>query len=336
MQINKHALWFFNNGIKTFPIKYKGKEPNCASWDDFPCTRANVSGFTNYGVRLGALAVADSDTPEVEAWVSKNLPATPFIVQTARGVHRYYRIHTLCPKFFHRAGQTIEFRNIGQYVVGPGSIHSTGAMYSARDWSWTLQDIPYFPIEDFLWDDRPPAMRGSSEGAPYVLPERVSAGERHDQMFRLLRSMLARGVETQAAIRVCHGENILVCQPPIDRDELERYLQRVAKHPDKNGFERLGLLEWDLAAGLVEIGIETNFVVEAVKSVSPYFDPNKDETMNDVQDVEQFDVTKKHQRIVEPVIEEFDHYEDDTLAVVDESELTTSIENLEAEESNDD
>ena len=155
-----------DQGIGVFPIVTPGKTPACSSWDDYVCTRNQAARFGNYGVRLGVLAVADSDSSASKAWVAANLPPTPFMVNAARGRHRYYRLEAATPKFIHRDGHAIEFRNQGQYVVGPGSVHKLGMTYTASDWSWDWNDIPIFPA-DFVWDDRPPSATTSTG---YVIP----------------------------------------------------------------------------------------------------------------------------------------------------------------------
>ena len=269
------VLWFYDHGIGVFPVRTPGKEPACSSWDDYRCARAQAARFGNYGVRLGRLGVADSDTPGAEAWVARNLPSTPLIVETARGRHRYYRLDGPAPKFIHRDGHTIEFRNQGQYVVGPGSVHPTGVIYTASDWSWQWDDLPLFPT-GFVFDDRPVFSRGSAgEGAPFTLPPKVFAGERHDMLWRLLRSIQARGVDVNIALAACHAENHARCQPPVDPTALDAYLRRVAKRPDREEFVRARQTGWELAAGLLETGLSVEAVLAVVKAVSPDFDPER-------------------------------------------------------------
>jgi hypothetical protein len=134
MSAQHTAVWFHDNGIGVFPIKTRSKEPACKSWDDYACTRDDAAKFVNYGVRLAHwIGVIDTDSPESEAWVQAHCPTTPFTVRGARGLHRYYRLQAeKTPKFIKRDGLTIEFRNQGQYVVGPGSVHPTGAVYVAQ------------------------------------------------------------------------------------------------------------------------------------------------------------------------------------------------------------
>lgn len=283
-----YALWFHQRGIRVFPLHPpgpRGKEPNCASWDDYETTEAEIAKFVNYGVALGSLAVVDSDSPEVEAWVQANVPDTPFKVRTGRGVHRYYRKYGIAPHFIHRDGHTIEFRNDGEYVVGPGSIHPSGSIYLPDAWHWRLEDIPVFNIAEFRWDDREGARRGSADGEALVLPDRIYAGERHRLIFRLMRSMQARGVPYQGVLDSLYMENTLKCEPPLSKAELAKYIARVSKYKDRPGFESVGAGEMEdiTLAGrlLLNVGMSREATMVAVKSINPTFDPDKVEAVLD-------------------------------------------------------
>ena len=273
------AKWFLDNGIRIFPIKPRDKVPACASWDDYRATPEEVATWINYGVCLGLLGVIDSDSPEVEAWVSQHAPQTPFVVKTARGLHRYYQLIGATTHFIHRAGHTIEFRNHGQYVVGPGSVHSSGFVYAAEKWSWQIRDVPFFPVNDFHWDDRSIEHRGSADGQPLILPPAIHAGERHDLLFKLMRSLQARGVaDVEQILTILKAENKAKCVPPLDEGELTRYIRRVARYKDRPEFTRQEILDpeesgAELAGELIEIGVSPAAAVEAAKAIDVKFDP---------------------------------------------------------------
>lgn len=238
------AAWCRDNGVHVFPIRFRGKEPIVKSWDDFVCTREEAAGYKNYGVRLESwLGVIDTDTLESEAWALEHLPLTPFKVRTARGTHRYYRLSRPTPKFLHRDGLTIEFRNAGQYVLGPGSVHPTGVVYEADPWSWNLSDITIFPT-DFVFDDRPgfdngagnvPGACGSlAAGTAYEFPEVCYAGERHDALFKLLRSFKALGNDYDSTRQLIGLANANRCSPPLAvNPEFERWCRRAWDNPDR-------------------------------------------------------------------------------------------------------
>jgi hypothetical protein len=265
------ATWFYDLGVRVFPTS--GKRPAMKeSWLDYRCTRDQAALFREYAVPLGLFGVVDTDTEAAEIWVAANLPPTPFTVTTGRGVHRYYRLSSDAPHYIHRAGQTIEFRHAGQYVIGPGSVRPDGVQYVARPWSWNHNDVPFFPVATFEWDDRPPEMRGSEAEAQIVLPLEVTAGERHDQMFKLMRSLQARGIEDiDVLLKVLHVENRLHCKPPIDRSELEKYIRRVARFRDKRDFVRIQMDDTALAAALLETGMSDEAALIAIRHINPKF-----------------------------------------------------------------
>ncbi len=241
------ARWFHDQGVWTFPIKDRSKEPACR-WTEFEPTEASVGRYTNYGVRLGigahdgsCLAVLDPDSDDLVRAVRANggvfdVPDTPFMVKTARGLHLYYRLHTAqgVPKFIRRAGLSIEFRNKGQYTVGPGSVHPSGVVYRAIDWSWRWEDIPFFPVDTFCFDDRQ-TDRGHlpGSGIPYLMPDEVLQAERHEQLNSLIASLVTssayKGVAyksqeqlwpfvEQYARLFCAN----ICKPPLPWDGLNQ------------------------------------------------------------------------------------------------------------------
>lgn len=234
------ALWFFDHGVPIFPVR--DKEPAVAkgtSWKDYQCSREQAARFKNYGVPLSdSLGVLDTDRREAELWVlqqiaDRMLVETPFVVTTGRGKHRYYRLAGPLPKFIHRDGHTIEFRNVGQYVVGPGSRHPSGVLYAASAWSWRWDDIPHFPA-DFWFDDRPPEARGGSIDNEYQFPEVVRAGERHDQLFRLLRSCKGIGIDRDGTREIVSMANQNRCDPPLPEDQaFEQWFARGWNKPDR-------------------------------------------------------------------------------------------------------
>ena len=214
------ATWFHDLGVHVFPTRDKVPAvPRGSSWKDYRTTRAAVALFKEYGVPLGPLAVADSDSQAAETWSAQHLPPTPLVVTTGRGRHRYYRRPVgAAPRFIHRDGLTIEFRHEGQYVVGPGSVRPDGVVYQAAAWSWDIRDVPIFPVDDFRWDDRPVEARGSVSGARFELPPVVHAGERHEQLFKLLRSCRAKGWDRETTRELVSLANQGRCVPPLVED----------------------------------------------------------------------------------------------------------------------
>lgn len=231
------AEWFKLHGVHVFPVN--GKEPAVPKGTSWQGWHGDVARLSNYAVALSAkVGVLDTDDRDGELWTlqqiaNRVIPNTPFFVDTARGKHRYFQLAGPLPKFIHRDGHTLELRNEGQYVVGPGSRHPSGVIYRASDWSWRWEDVPYFPT-DFVFDDRPLAARGSIDGDGFTMPARVYAGERHDQLFRLLRSCKGIGFDEAEAREIITMANQGRCDPPLVEDEaFEKWIRRAWRLRDR-------------------------------------------------------------------------------------------------------
>jgi hypothetical protein len=238
--------FFLNHRVRVFPITPGTKKPavpagaSWTDWDDFVRPRPERP----YGVVLGSLIVFDGDTPQSTAWLREHAPATPFRVQSGpyhdgaagRGVHFYYRApHGTTPAFIRRDGLVIEARRAGQYVVGPGSPHPTGCTYKvSNDWTWEWDDIPVLP-SDFVFEDgsvRPITV----DGAPYDVPDTVTAGERTAELFRFLRSCKAKGLSVEMARFAVEQFNLTRCEPPKSDAWLRSWFSRSWNHADRLEF----------------------------------------------------------------------------------------------------
>ncbi|MEQ1761099.1 MAG: bifunctional DNA primase/polymerase [Vicinamibacterales bacterium] len=249
------AEWFWLHGIHVFPTVNKVPAVRKGtSQFEYRCTRAQAAGFREYGVPLGpregyadGLAVVDADRTPTKAWAVANLPRTPFTVTTGpchdgstdRGLHSYFRTPGPLPPSIRRDGLSFENRNRGQYVVGPGSIRPDGVVYRASEWSWRWEDIPCFP-EPFLFDDgscgrfSPERTTVGVPGEEYEFPDAVSHGDRHRELFRLLRSFKGSGIDRASTREVVHLANANRCHPPLDEDDaFEDWFTRAWNNRDR-------------------------------------------------------------------------------------------------------
>jgi len=71
----------------------------------------------------------------------------------------------------------------------------------------------------------------------FAMPETIRSGDRHELLYKLLRSQKARGISVEAALAACHAENNAKCNPPIEFFELDTYLRRVWEQPDSPEFK---------------------------------------------------------------------------------------------------
>lgn len=200
----------------------RGKHPcvkftQHATRDPVLIAEALRAGMCNYGIATapsGLIVLDVDDRGALDAYLTRNnvsLPAT-FSVTTGRGVHLYLR----CPTDARVgnaplvAGVDVRAGSAG-YVVGPGSLHASGATYGATwdvevaqapDWLVTTlealaarrdsRDIPTGLIGNLEVGWRPSDWLAAALAAPAV------DGERHQRFY--------------AMVGACKGEGLSVTQ----------------------------------------------------------------------------------------------------------------------------
>ena len=240
--IPRHIEDLWNRGFSLVPIPPGDKRP-AVKWKEFQSRRPThdeleswFGGPTNYnvGIVTGAVSgivVLDCDSPDAVTWADEHLPPTRMATRTAKGEHRFYRhpggripntvrVHT------GEARLEIDVRGDGGCVVGPGSVHETGALYErVSDWP-AIEDLPVF---DSAWLDvaaartrHPPTTGGSRPGAG-ALPTSsfVTEGARNDTLFREGCRLRGRGMDRQAIDDALQATNQHRCTPPLDTPEVE-------------------------------------------------------------------------------------------------------------------
>jgi hypothetical protein len=162
-----HARRLAAFGFAVIPVpradgrRFDGKVPAVA-WREYQQRRPTddelLAWFaddrpTNYAIITGAvsdLVVVDADSPEARRYAVRTLPYTPWQVKTSHGYHLYYRHPGVTVRNRARictpdGRLEIDVRGDGGYVIGPGAVHATGAVYrEAGDWSAPRADVPRF------------------------------------------------------------------------------------------------------------------------------------------------------------------------------------------------
>lgn len=171
---NTYPAQFLNAGIAVIPVRYRDKRPDHAllprdtagdpTWEPFKNALPSPDDLrrwfakpNNYGVVAGwrHLMILDfDDAGEYSKWrlwasrvggQPRFIAENAFQVTTSRGVHVYLRCET--PGANRKAGKIdIKYRG---YVLGPGSVHPTGAIYRA------LKNALVFPLIHSLSDVLP-------------------------------------------------------------------------------------------------------------------------------------------------------------------------------------
>lgn len=134
----EQAKKWLDMGIAVIPLGFMDKKPVIKSWGDYrsclPSLRELQTWFSgdprNYGIVTGwqNLVVLDFDSFEYYFLWRDAYQVETFEVLTGRGVHAYFFVDKPV-RTYHTGG--IDIQASGAYVLGEGSIHPTGAVYTA-------------------------------------------------------------------------------------------------------------------------------------------------------------------------------------------------------------
>ena len=214
----------------------------------------------NVGIATGVISgivVVDTDTDDGEKWVREHLPETPLSVQTAKGVHRYFRHPGGQIRNAARIRAGVDIRADGGYVLGPSSIHPSGVVYEPiGDIPTTLDALPMFdpgwiPSRHTAAPARPAQARSSVGLDRHRLLQRVRAylakvdpaieGQAGDHHTFTVVCRVVRGFDLgDAEAMDVLGEWNHTCEPPWSERELEEKIQNARKYGTEHVGGRLG------------------------------------------------------------------------------------------------
>ncbi len=170
---------------------------------------------------------------------------------TGRGQHIWFNHPGGTVANFVKRLPGLDLRGDGGYVVAPPSIHASGLRYAwVHGEETALADPP-----DWLVDlIRPNAnTNGNVQGCTDL--ERISEGARNDTLYRIGRSLKARGLSPAAVLAALRAENQERCEPPLDDAEVTEIGQKALTEADRPGFQSQN--SFPPYKGVV--GKETNF-----------------------------------------------------------------------------
>jgi putative DNA primase/helicase len=245
-------------GFSCFPLKARDKRP-FGAWEAYQSrhpTEAELGGWAkrptlNGAIVCGAISmiiVLDTDSREAEAEVQRRgIPAT-VMARTAKGRHIYFRHPGFEVKNFVRKLPGCDLRGDGGYVVAPGSIHPTGAVYQ---WirspaeaaileapTWLLELIrpasdqpPVTPVpppsgaRSVTWRDAAPGVSSYAEKAfdnEMIALRRAGEGTRNDTLNRAafnLGTLIGAGLLVRSTVE----RHLLSAALAIGLSEKEAY-----------------------------------------------------------------------------------------------------------------
>ena len=236
------ALRYLSMGFSVIPVKARDKRPALASWKEFQTRKPTEKEVKNWFAGKDDLNVAlvtgavssviavDADSQEAVAWMQKHHPST-MRSKTAKGSH--YLFGHPGQEVSNRAklgGMALDVRGDGGYIVAPGSIHPTGAMYQ-EDGDWTKAPPKFDP--KWLGEQIMP-LRTAAE-----LDRRVQAyidaipgspeGSRDQDGFRVACKLVREfDLPQDSALVYLAGWNAR-CTPPLTPADLKRLVTSAEK-----------------------------------------------------------------------------------------------------------
>ncbi len=138
-----------DRGLAIHPLKPRSKEPHLPDWPNKATNDPVIVSewafrfpTANYGVVANRdFCILDIDNPEMfRNELGVRLPAT-YTVKTSRGLHLYFRHTERSRKLGNKAAGIFDFQADHKYVVGEGSTHPSGHVYSCID-SSPIIEIP--------------------------------------------------------------------------------------------------------------------------------------------------------------------------------------------------
>jgi hypothetical protein len=183
----------------------------------------------NVGIVMGGLAVVlDVDGDKGRNSLKRledEYGALPdsWAVSTSRGRHLYFAtpdVKLNCNS--GHLGDGLDLRARGYYVVGPGSIHISGAQYS---WVRQPDDAPLAPMP--LWLVKLAATPAAKSGAPTdvsiwrdIAAHGVAEGQRNNAIARFSGHLLRRKVDPHVVLHLMTALNAARFRPPLPDIEI--------------------------------------------------------------------------------------------------------------------
>jgi putative DNA primase/helicase len=227
-----------------------GKHPRIKDWQMLAtCDETEIAAWwrtwphSNIGVACGEgsnLTVLDVDGEEGRWQLRElegdngDLPQTPVAITGSGGAHYYFA-------FEPGLGNAVKFaagldvRTEGGLVVGVGSATKQPYRWEA---AFTLGSEGLTPARMPQWLAE--KIRGASipqTNGHLVLPDAIPAGERNNWLYRLTRSLKARGMGAGAILLAVQSENTTRCSPPMPDDEIRALVGHATTEPDQRGFQ---------------------------------------------------------------------------------------------------
>ena len=185
------VLKYYRKGLSIIPLK-KGEKKPSLKWEEFQKHRATEDELkqwfrndSNFGIICGSvsqnLVVFDFDEAESVNFVFSDFSKVKertMVVRTGKGYHIYFRTSKPVPSS-KRVHLHLDIQSEGKYVVGPGSLHPSGAIYNSIGAEAISEIDDYLEFLDLI--DKKDAVYDAAKFVGTIW----QAGDRHDIALRL-------------------------------------------------------------------------------------------------------------------------------------------------------
>jgi putative DNA primase/helicase len=204
-----------------------------AWWNTWPFANIAIATGWESGVVVVDLDVK-GDLNGVAAWEALGIETDTLEAKSGSGVgrHLFFR----APDFARikstasRIGPGIDTRGEGGYLLVHPSNHISGGVY---EWLNDRRLAPYPEELVELTKQGTHAAGIASQGggtAESVAPGRFGPGQRNDSLTRIAGMLRAKGLPESAIFAALLDENQTKCDPPLERDEVERIASSVSRY----------------------------------------------------------------------------------------------------------
>ncbi|HEV3110319.1 MAG TPA: bifunctional DNA primase/polymerase [Candidatus Binataceae bacterium] len=235
------------------PCAHPGKHPLYAGWQADATTdprkvrrwwwktpNANVGIATGTGSNLTVLdadGILGCDRLRELEVQHGDLPITPRAITGSGGLHEYFEY---VPGLTNavRWDTGLDLRTEGGLVVGVGSVNARGAYIWEVGYELSAE-LPPAKMPQWLIDAITRGQgQGNGNGTRFKMPEHpiVEGTGRNKWLYRLGRSLRAKGLPESAIRAALEKTNVERCQPPVDPGELGDILKSVLSQPDRPEF----------------------------------------------------------------------------------------------------
>lgn len=265
-ELHEAARRLCRRGLSVIPVG-RDKKP-LVKWERYQKAAADAKQVdewwtrwpdANVGVVTGAVSGvvvldADGDDGRASLKALDTLATTP-LTKTGRGYHQFFAHPGANFTIGNRAGLApgLDVRGDGGYVILPPSRHASGVAYA---WLTPLDRMDLASLPEPLRALLVAPAAGGT-GLRYRDVREIPEGQRNDTLYRLARSLVAKGLSAEAILAALLAENDVRGHPPLPEDEVREIAEHAVAQPDRPGFPRSATAVADDARdglGLVPVG----------------------------------------------------------------------------------